>query len=178
MNKRKGKPANYIKIIGDVAYITLTKGKVALISVVDVEEAGKYLWYFSGHYAVRNAGKFPNQRAQFLHREILNAPSGMEVDHINGDKLDNRRSNLRVCSKIENQRNQKPRTTLRGQTLSSRFKGVHLPQQGNKYKAQIQVAGQKIYLGAFDSEIEAAKAYDSAARQRFGDFALTNFEVQ
>ncbi len=106
-----------------------------------------------------------------MHRVILGVGYGVQVDHINGDGLDNRRENLRVCTVAENARNSKPRLGT-----VSRFKGVALTRGGKKFCAQIHapITGQKKHLGTFDTEIEAAKAYNAAAIQAYGEFARIN----
>ena len=105
-----------------------------------------------------------------MHRLILNAMKGMDVDHINHDGLDNRRSNLRLCTRSENLRNQR---ALRS---STGLKGIHLDKRG-RWTAYIKPNAQKShkFLGYFDNAIDAAVAYDAAARQHYGEFARTNF---
>lgn len=106
----------------------------------------------------------------FLHRVIMNAPPGVEVDHINGNTLDNRRCNLRICTHKENGRNQKSHGG------SSKYKGVSWHKQRRKWQAQIKVDGKNIHLGYFDDEEGTAFTYDVAARILFGDFARLNFQ--
>jgi len=115
-------------------------------------------------YAARSEGK--NQI--HMHREIINAPADLQVDHINGNGLDNRRENLRLCTNAENARN---RRLSKNNTTG--YKGVDL--DANRYRAQIRVGQKFVYLGRFDDPIEAAKAYDAAAREHYGEFARTNF---
>lgn len=110
---------------------------------------------------------------RYLHRVIMNAPPGVEVDHINGDTLDNRRCNLRLCMRRENGRNQKPQMGR-----SSQYKGVSWRKQCQKWSAQIKVDGKQIHLGLFNEEVEAARAYDQAARELHGEFARLNFQEE
>ena len=106
-----------------------------------------------------------------LHRMVVGAKPGELVDHINGDGLDNRLENLRICNAQENSRN-----TKGWRKSSSTFKGVSLHRaSGGKWRALIGVGGKSIYLGIFNSEEEAARAYDEAARHHFGEFANLNF---
>src|SRR6185369_1147212 len=109
------------------------------------------------------------KKFRYLHRIIADAKPGQIVDHINGDTLDNRRSNLRLCTTAENNRN------TRGKNPKSGFKGVY-PQFGtNTWQAKITVAGKVLCLGTFKEKEDAAKCYDLAAREHFGEFARTNF---
>lgn len=148
--------------------IPLTQGKFALVDNEDFEELNQYKWYFSRGYAVRNIGKWPNQRNLFMHRQIMNVLPGLETDHKNHIRLDNRRANLRICTSDDNRLNQLKRG-------KQKYKGVRRAPKSNKYEARIQADGKHIRLGLFNSEIEAAGAYDKAAKELFGEFACTNF---
>jgi hypothetical protein len=104
-----------------------------------------------------------------MHRLIMNAPEGMHVDHINGDGLDNRRENLRIVTAQENQFNS--RKHLAGHSV---FKGVSWSNLAKKWRAYISPNRKQIHLGLFESEIEAAKAYDEKAKELFGPYAKLN----
>lgn len=105
-----------------------------------------------------------------MHRLITDAPAGLQVDHINGDKLDNRKENLRVCTQHENRMNlAKPKRN------SYKFKGVAFNTQYGKWSANISVNGRANYLGLYISEEDAAHAYDYYAKKYFGEFANLNF---
>jgi hypothetical protein len=113
-------------------------------------------------------------RTIYLHRVIMNAPSGMCVDHRNHDKLNNQKNNLRIATKRQNAHNslkQKPET-------SSRFKGVYLPSdfasRKKPWRAYINLPYGMIILGSFETETEAAQSYNRAAKKHFGKFALLN----
>lgn len=102
----------------------------------------------------------------------MDAPDNMKVDHKNGDKLDNRKSNLRLCDDMLNQAN---RNKQKGK-VSSRYKGVSYQSRTGKWKAQIGVNKRRLFLGYFDSAKEAAMAYDRAAVAHVNEFAKTNFK--
>jgi len=106
-----------------------------------------------------------------VHRVIMSEEGTKVVDHINGNKLDNRRSNLRVCSIKQNVRNAKKR---KSKNQKSKYKGVSINSSG-KYYARIIVDYKSYYLGQYTSEEEAARAYDAAASRYFGDFSRRNF---
>ena len=114
-------------------------------------------------------GRIKGERTSF-HRLITGAPKGTTVDHINGNTLDNRLSNLRICSHAENLRN-------RGKTKTNRsgFKGVCWFKRDKKWHAQITVNYKRLHLGYFSDKKEAARVYDIAARKYFGRFAQLNF---
>jgi hypothetical protein len=109
-----------------------------------------------------------------MHRMVMDAPPDKLVDHINQNGLDNRRSNLRLATSAENQRNAHGRGIHRGKPSSSRFRGVS--RSGAKWSAHISVNGRNIRLGTFRDEEQAAKAYDAAARAYHKQFARTNFD--
>ena len=152
--------------------INLTRGKVALVDDEDFEWLNQWKWKCSTFgYAVRllpadESGKRSNV---FMHRLILGTPSGLYTDHINQDKLDNRKANLRIATKSQNSANSKVRVS--GKTAS--FKGVSLKQRG-VFEAQIKTGGKYVYLGRFDTEEDAALAYNDAAKKAFGEFASLN----
>ena len=123
-------------------------------------------------YAVRLV-KGPENRAKIisLHREILNAPSHLLVDHRNSDGFDNLKYNLRLATRSQNQFN---RRKTKSKT-SSRFVGVYYSTRKNRWMANIHLHRKRIWLGSFKSEIDAARAYDIAAIKYHGEFAKLNF---
>ena len=152
-----------------VRYIGLTKGYFATVDAADYEALSQYKWTAlvtgSKVYAIRaEKGK-----TILMHREIMNAPDDRVVDHIDGNGTNNRRANLRVCTRAQNLYNSKPRPSR------SQYKGVRYDKRKQKWVAEITHRGKKHYLGSFNEEIQAAKAYDPQARQLFGPFAHLNF---
>jgi len=113
-----------------------------------------------------------DRKIKYLHRLVIDAPDGKNVDHIDGDRLNCTRANLRLASYSENARNGR----LRKNNSSGR-KGVYWHRRDKKWRAQIVLNGKNIHLGYFVSIEEAAAAYDAAALEFHGDFALTNAEL-
>ena len=109
------------------------------------------------------------RKIQYLHRLVMDAPKKVQVDHIDGNKLDCRRTNLRLCTHAGNMRN----CRMRKNNTSGR-KGVSWHRKSGKWQAQIRVNGKLIHIGLFEFPDEAATAYDQAAMKLHGEFALTN----
>lgn len=157
-----------------VALFPLSRGQHALVDADLVEWLSQWTWVVAkqadgGYYAVTRIYVAGKQQAVPMHRLIAEAKNGQVVDHINGDRLDNRFSNLRACAQAENVRNRK-----RHKNNTSGFKGVS--PRGDKWRANIGVDGKLRALGEFDDPISAAVAYDAAARQHYGDYAKLNFD--
>lgn len=154
--------------------IELTRGKVAIVDDADFEYLNQWNWYASkakkGFYAQHTQGIFPFKKRVYMHRLIMNAPDGFDVDHINGNELDNRRSNLRLCNRSENMGNIKKHSDN-----TSGYKGVYWRTDKNKWCAVIKINYKTKYLGYFVDVKEAARAYDIAAKNYFGKFANLNF---
>jgi hypothetical protein len=155
-----------------VRLIPLTQGQNAIIDAADFEWLSQWNWF-----AMRNtraesfyAARKKNGKIWGMHCEVLGCGPGEEGDHWSHDTLDNRRSNLRLCSRAQNQHNR--RKARRNQ---SGFKGVCFVARRSKYLSQIRVASKHVFLGLFDFAEDAARAYDAAARKFFGEFALVNF---
>ncbi len=169
-------PSEQDKRIAGGHVIAMNRG----VTVVDEEDADleQYSWQaasnplWSGRVYARTAAcNFFTSHPAPMHK-IIAQRMGITsecVDHIDGDSLNNRRSNLRGCTRGENVRNAKKR-----KNASSVYKGVSA--RSGKFAAQIKVSGKRFHLGTFTDELEAAKAYDAAAKLHFGDFARINFQ--
>lgn len=152
-----------------VALVPLTQGRFAVINEADSESIDRFCWHwFKGYACRRVTDDRKRQKFVYMHRQILGQPA--QIDHKDGDRLNNRRANLRFCSTSQNQQNR-----VRLSTNTSGFRGVTRHRSRGKWQAAIKLPGKSIYLGVFDSIEEAARAYDTAALRRFGDFARPNF---
>lgn len=154
--------------------IPLTRGVATIVDDDVYTWASRHRWMAipdgETHYAVSRMGKWPSRKMTRLHREIMQAPDGVQVDHINGNPLDNRRVNLRFATPSENARNRG-----RASNNTSGFKGVNWNKKHGKWLASIMVDGKRLFLGGFTVAEDAARAYDKAARKYHGEFARTNF---
>lgn len=155
--------------------IKLTNGKYAIVDDEDYIVHPQSAWRmdYKG-YAVRYIYKNEKRTIMFMHREIMGNPVGMFVDHINHNPRDNRKVNLRICTKEQNCRNRKPNKY--GST--SKFKGVGKLKTCNRWSSNIATNKNGIrtryYLGIYKTEKEAAKAYNKKAIELFGEYALLN----
>lgn len=154
-----------------VIYVPLSMGKLAVVDADDFERIKGCTWFASKQRRAFYAfGRDARGAKVKLHRVIVGAKDGDTVDHINGDTLDNRKANLRLCTRAENARNVRARVTN-----TSGYKGVTLHKQSGKWMATICVNAKKKHIGLFTDLVEAAKAYDARAVKEFGDFAWLNF---
>ena len=155
--------------------IKLTQGKFALVDDKDFEKVNQYKWHASKSYNTFYAIRKKDGETIRMHRVIMGFVKGdlRQVDHINSNGLDNRRSNLRECSNQQNQFNMKARIGC-----SSKYKGVSWAKGRNKWLAQIQVDDKDFHLGYFKREIDAAKAYDKKATELCGEFARLNIRKE
>jgi len=147
--------------------IPLTQGKVAIVDDEDFDNLIKYKWFLDNGYA---RGRV-NGKYIFMHRFIMKTKRGEIYDHINRNKLDNRKSNMRKCTYSQNAVNAK----YNFHNKVSKYRGVCWSKEMSLWKASIRVNTKAIHLGFFENEIDAAKIYDSAARHYFDNFAYLNF---
>ena len=119
------------------------------------------------------SGRQRRKTSLFLHQLIMETPKGMVTDHINGDPLDNRKQNLRICTQAENVRNRRA-----GKNNTSGFKGVSWHKRTNSWHARIDHNKKPIHIGCFEDKEEAARAYDRKAIELHGEFAYTNFPIE
>jgi hypothetical protein len=150
--------------------IPLTRDQFAIVDDDDYDWAMQWKWFCDCHgYAKRSLKCNKVQTTIWLHREIIGAKDGDNVDHIDGNPLNDQKNNLRICTHGENMFNK--RCYSNG---TSTYKGVSWKTQQEKWVAQIQCNGQKYHIGYFDTEEDAALAYNEKAKELFGDFARLN----
>ena len=158
--------------------IKLTQGQFALVDDADYEWLNQWKWhaqyckYTDSYYAVRKSPTVRGKRRLIrMHRQLLRLSRGdkRQADHINHATLDNRRNNLRGCTLQQNSMNRNPR-----QNTSSKYKGVYWNKEKRKWQVKITAGKKNKYLGCFNSEIDAARAYNEAAKKYFGEFAHLN----
>lgn len=148
--------------------IILTQNRYAIVDDDDYEILNKYKWYYKTPYAARRVKGIRNK--VIMHRVIMGEiPEGLEVDHINGNKLDNRKCNLRVCRSCDNSKN-----VSKTPGCSSKFKGVSWASARKRWRVEIKSGFNRYRLGSFKSEIEAAIAYNKKAIEVHGEFAKLN----
>jgi hypothetical protein len=156
--------------------LPLSQGRVAIVDDEDYEYLSQWKWCYNNGYASRGltaAEKRESGRKSgkvLMHREIMGHPKGMMIDHINGNGVNNQRSNLRICSTEENAKNQRIQ-----RNNTSGFKGVSWIKRDKKWRAVIYYNGKLRILGTFQIKEEAADAYDRAACELYRDYALPNF---
>lgn len=157
--------------------LELSQGYVVVVDAEDHQWLSAFKWCAQvvrgGRlvYAMRSDYTNGKQRTVLMHREILWAMPGEQADHVNGDTLDNRRSNLRIATVSENQHNMGSHREVG----TSILKGVSWDSRRGKWLARISLDGKKRHLGYFEREGHAAHAYDAAARELFGEYACLNF---
>jgi HNH endonuclease/AP2 domain len=146
--------------------VPLTRGKVALVDDEDFERVAAYKWcYMTVGYAARSVVEGKKRRLVYLHRFILRPEKGAHIDHIDGNKLNNQRNNLRTCTHQQNMRN---RTNHRNNT--SGHKGVAFDKSTGIWKAYINIDGKTVHLGRFPTAELAAEYRNGVAEKVFGEF--------
>lgn len=158
----------------NASFIPLTHDNIAVVDTEDYNYLNQWKWHAdkggNSLYACRNQnlgkinGKFKYKKFR-MHRLILDPPKKLFVDHINGNGLDNRRSNLRLCNMRQNCQNQKNRKRKK----SSKYPGVYWDKSNNKWVAGIRLKGKRTFLGYFEDEHEAAKKYEKVLREQVGE---------
>jgi len=141
--------------------------KIILIDDEDYNKIKNYKWGVS--YNKKYDNFYVRSKFIDIHRLIMNCPSGMIVDHINHNGLDNRKENLRICNNKQNRIN-----SLKHKELTSKYKGVYFEKIKRKYRADIRIDKKLKFIGLFKNEIDAAEAYNQAALKHFGQFANLN----
>lgn len=150
--------------------IQLTQNKMCIVDNADYDLLSKYKWNYHQGYPSRNKRVSVNKRITWrIYNELLGKQIGMDIDHINGNTLDNRRCNLRICRHAQNSYNQ-----ILPKNNTSGYKGVTWYKRYNKWLAQTLVDGKRKNLGYFNNKLDAAKAYNEAAIKYFGKFARIN----
>ena len=164
-----------IRIEGNIAYVPLTKGYEAVIDAADASDMSKWNWHARTDgdrvYAARNVPTDPHGKrgVMQMHRQIACPPLGMEIDHIDGDGLNNRRDNLRVATKSQNQCNRRPLPTS-----TTGLKGVSPYKRCGTWHARISAGGKRICLGYYKTPVEAHAAYVAASKRLHGPFGRTS----
>jgi len=154
--------------------VRLLPDKYAKVDAKDFHEINQYIWWVKDNDGTFKAVRFlpggNSGLSVYMHRQIMEAKKGEIIDHIDRDGLNNLKSNLRIATKSQNNMNRSGR-----KGTSSKYKGVSWYTSRKCWRAMIQTEGKNKALGYFESEIDAAKAYDEAARKYHGEFAYQNF---
>ena len=151
----------------DIVSIGLTKGKYAIVDAIDYELVSQYNWYTQNANGVFYAASRIKGKIVLLHRFLLGLKFGDKRcgDHINHNTLDNRRENIRICTRQQNQQNRRVQSNCK-----SRLKGAYRCTGSKTWTSRINVNGKDIYLGTFKTKELAHKAYQQAAQKYFKEF--------
>lgn len=145
--------------------IKLTRGKFALVDDEDFKTLNKVKWYASPNYNTFYAARSEGAKKLFIHREVMNTPKGMMTDHIDGNGLNNQKSNLRICTSSQNQMN-----STRRKKSKTGFRGVNYSKRDKVFRALIILNGKFKHLGSFSTPKEAHKAYCESVIKYHGEF--------
>ncbi len=164
----------YADEAGEYCKIPLTRRMYAKVDPEDYCWLTQFRWHYvrtsRTFYAVRSSYRGGRSCKIWMHREIMGTPKGLVCDHVNHNGLDDRKHNLRNCTVAQNNLNR-----LRYRNGRSRYKGVWWSKSVQMWGAEIQARGEAEFLGYFVHEVQAARAYDAAARRLHGEFAFLNF---
>jgi len=156
----------------------MAQPRYAKVDPADYKRLRKYEWFAirkrgNSFYTLRcvSDDKGKKEVPIYLHQDIIKVPDGMVIDHINHDGMDNRMANLRAATYSQNMCHRKKRAGAK----QSKYKGIYCRNRDRKWQALITINRKRIHLGYFHGEIEAAKAYDAAAKKYHGQFACLNF---
>lgn len=141
--------------------IQLTQGYETIVDDIDYDLYGHQSWHYSHGYAAQKT----RAGMVYLHRLIIGDGNSDDVDHINGDSLDNRRKNLRFATRSQNSMNKR-----RQRNNTTGFTGVHRLKSTGKFQAYIKKDGKRIHLGTYDTMMDAARAYCAVAEILFGEY--------
>lgn len=172
MRKRhKEQIENYIYNSDETISIPLTKNKFTVVDIENLETIKQYCWSLTQAGYNNYVVSYTKGEKLYLHRLLMSCDSTKQIDHINMNGLDNRNSNLRICTISQNRCNRP--SQYNG---TSKFKGVC--KSRGYFAVQLQIDNKRVYASTYKSEIEAAKAYDKVAMEYHGEFALTNKKLR
>jgi len=159
---------NKYEIYNDICFLYITKlDKTVIVAIINTKDYKRVKLI---HWNCSSKGYIRSAKNIYLHRFILNAPANLEVDHKNNKPLDNRRKNIRLCTVSQNRKSQ-----LKNKNNISGYKGVSFyPRYHKCWRVVIYTNGKQSNLGYFNNKIEAAKAYNQAAKKYHGEFAKLN----
>lgn len=157
--------------VNNIAYIPLSDTELAIVDLDDLPKLLHRAWFvqWSKGYPVCKL----NNKQTLMHRLLIDVPAGMQVDHINGNKFDNRKINLRVCTNAQNTQNR-----IKKGNSTSGFVGAHWHKNSSKWSSYITLKGNRKYLGYFRDKYDAATAYNFAAAELHREFAVYNIVPQ